>query len=331
MTSHEVVHVHEPSQVVSARAAARSAADRAGFDDTDIHRAGLVATELATNLARHARDGEILIRGSAAGEIEMLAIDRGPGMANLGLSMTDGHSTGGTPGTGLGAIRRLSDDFDIFSSVPQGTVAWTRLRRQRAPAAGSAGFDVAAISVSKENETVCGDAWTVRYLADEMTTAIVDGLGHGLHAAEASRAAVDALNSRVFSNCADAIRTMHESLRHTRGAAGTVVTVSPATQVVRVAGIGNVSAAICHEQSVRRAVSLNGILGGETRPIREFTYPWIRDSLLVMHSDGLASSWSLATYPGYARRHPAIIAALLYRDFNRGRDDVTVLVGREAA
>jgi hypothetical protein len=67
---------------------------------------------------------------------------------------------------------------------------------------------------------------------------------------------------------------------------------------VRVAGIGNVSAAICHEQSVRRAVSLNGILGGETRPIREFTYPWIRDSLLVMHSDGLASSWSLATYPG---------------------------------
>jgi hypothetical protein len=178
---------------------------------------------------------------------------------------------------------------------------------------------------------VCGDSWTVTHRPDEVTTAVIDGLGHGLLAAEAARTAVDALHSRVFTSCADAVRTIHEHLRHTRGAAGTVVTVSRARQVVHVAGIGNVAAAICHDGTVRRTVSLNGILGGDARPIREYTYPWIPDALLIMHSDGLASSWSLAAYPGIARRHPAVIAALLYRDFNRGRDDVTVLVGREAA
>lgn len=331
MTTHELVHVHESSQVVAARTAARAAASHADFDETDTHRAGLVATELATNLVRHARDGVMLVRASTSGEVELVAIDRGPGMPNVALSMTDGHSTGSTPGTGLGAIRRLSDDFDIFSSVPQGTVVWTRLHRARRPVARRPGFDVAAISVSKENEAVCGDSWTVSYRPDEMTTAIIDGLGHGLYAAEASRAAVDALNSRAFTSCADAVQTMHERLRHTRGAAGTVVRVSRTTQVVHVAGIGNVAAAICHAGSVRRTVSLNGILGGEARSIREYSYPWIPDALLVMHSDGLTSSWSLDAYPGIARRHPAVIAAVLYRDFNRGRDDVTVLVGREAA
>lgn len=331
MTTHEQFHVHESSQVVVARAAARAAAGNAGFDETDVHRAGLVATELATNLARHARHGEILLRASIDGEIELIAIDRGPGMPDPALSLTDGHSTAGSAGTGLGAVRRLSDDFDIFSSVPKGTVIWSRLRRARAAAAPRRGFDVGAICVSKENEVVCGDAWTVRYRSDEMTTAVIDGLGHGLHAAEASRAAVDALESRPFTSCADAVQTMHDRLRHTRGAAGMVVKVSRSAQVVHVAGVGNIAAAICHDGVVRRAVSLHGILGGDARSIREYTYPWIADALLVMHSDGLASSWSLDAYPGVARRRPAVIAALLYRDFNRGRDDVTVLVGREAA
>ena len=73
-------------------------------------------------------------------------------------------------------------------------------------------------------------------------------------------------------------------------------------------------------------VSYNGTVGHEVRKIREFTYLWPKGGLLVMHSDGLGTQWRLDRYPGLIARHPSLIAGVLYRDFNRGRDDVTVLV-----
>jgi hypothetical protein len=72
----------------------------------------------------------------------------------------------------------------------------------------------------------------------------------------------------------------------------------------------------------------NGIAGHEARRIHEFSYPFPDDGLLVLHSDGLKSQWSLDGYPGLAERDPALIAGILFRDFNRGRDDVTVVVAR---
>ena len=79
--------------------------------------------------------------------------------------------------------------------------------------------------------------------------------------------------------------------------------------------------------------SYNGKVGYMMPKVAEFVYPWSQQSLLIMHSDGLAAQWSLNRYPGLASRHPALIAAVLYRDFKRTRDDMTVIVAkvREAA
>ena len=52
---------------------------------------------------------------------------------------------------------------------------------------------------------------------------------------------------------------------------------------------------------------------------------------VVLHSDGLSSRWNLGTYPGLARRHPMLVAGVLYRDFGRRTDDAAVVVVREAA
>jgi len=81
--------------------------------------------------------------------------------------------------------------------------------------------------------------------------------------------------------------------------------------------------------TIRHAVSHNGTLGHGARQIRGYQFPWPAGALFVMHSDGLLSHWQLSDYPGLIQRHPALIAAVLYRDFSRGRDDVTVVVGRE--
>ena len=84
-------------------------------------------------------------------------------------------------------------------------------------------------------------------------------------------------------------------------------------------------------ETTRSVVSHHGTAGGAARRIQEFTYPWKGGDILVLHSDGLGSHWTLAGYPGLAQRHPALIAGVLYRDHRRGRDDTTVVVVREAA
>lgn len=97
-------------------------------------------------------------------------------------------------------------------------------------------------------------------------------------------------------------------------------------QQVRFAGIGNIVANISSPTRYHNLVSYNGTVGHEVRKIHEFTYPWYVNGLLTMHSDGLSTQWKLDRYPGLSQKHPSLIAGVLYRDFHRDRDDVTVLV-----
>jgi hypothetical protein len=78
----------------------------------------------------------------------------------------------------------------------------------------------------------------------------------------------------------------------------------------------------------RHLVSHNGTAGHELRRLQEFTVPWFADAMLLLHSDGIATHWRLDDYPGLATHSPALVAGVLYRDFNRGRDDATVAVVR---
>jgi anti-sigma regulatory factor (Ser/Thr protein kinase) len=331
---HRVIAVTESSQTLAARIEARELAERIGLDDTDAHRAGLVATEMATNLVKHAPlGGEILIRraGAQGTELEMLAIDRGPGMADLTASFSDGHSTAGSAGTGLGAIRRLSDEFDVFSRRPGGTVLFSKLRARTSRHASPQGFEVGLIAVAKAGEDVSGDGWHVAAGPAAVTMLLADGLGHGIGAADAANAAITAFRRFTNATPSEALEAVHDGVSHTRGAAAAVVSLTRSPALVRFAGIGNISGTITLNGTTRHVVSHNGTLGHEARIFREYAYPWAKDAIFVMHSDGLSSHWSLDSYPGLRMRHPSVIAAVLYRDFSRQRDDVTVMVAREIA
>lgn len=331
---HTQIPVTESSQVFAARFAVRAAAQTAGFGEEDEYRAGIVATELASNLVKHARDGEVLVRHSSrmpAPEIELIAIDRGPGMHDLVRSQSDGHSTAGTSGTGLGAARRLSDDFDVYSQPGRGTVVLARFRSARARTTTSSRMRIAGVSVAKSGEAVCGDAWQVAHHADGALVVVVDGLGHGIYADEASNAAIAAIDPTTNCGLEAHLRAMHAALRHTRGAAGAIADIRPRLGVVKFAGVGNVSGSIFAADTVKHAVSSNGTLGHEARHFREYSYPLDPQSVIVMYSDGLTSHWSFDDRHALCRHDPALIAAVLYRDFSRQRDDVTVVVGKGAA
>ena len=95
---------------------------------------------------------------------------------------------------------------------------------------------------------------------------------------------------------------------------------------MRFTGVGNIAGTlVAADGGTRSMVSQNGTVGAEVRRVQEFAYPFPAGTLLVMSSDGLATRWDLGQYPGLRRKHPSLVAGVLYRDHRRERDDVTVL------
>jgi anti-sigma regulatory factor (Ser/Thr protein kinase) len=322
-----LVPVADESQVGEARRAMAVLGQRAGLDETAAGNAAVVTTEAATNLVKHAGGGEILLRAIEDG-VEVIALDRGPGIADVSASLRDGHSTVGTQGNGLGAIRRMSTTFDIYSAPGQGTAVLARIR-SRPAARSTSRLEIGAVSLPKSGETVNGDAWLAGPTARGTRILVVDGLGHGPVANDAARAAVEAFRAAPGESVEAAVETCHLALRGTRGAALAVTEVDVEAGVVRFAGIGNVAGSIWNAGQSHHTVSHNGTAGHGTVRIREFSYPWPKGALLVLASDGLATRWTLEPYPGLPARDPALVAAILYRDHSRHRDDITVVVARE--
>jgi anti-sigma regulatory factor (Ser/Thr protein kinase) len=329
VASERAVAVADRSHVAEARRTASELARGIGFSEKDVGRVAIVVTESATNLVKHASGGEILvqaIRHDRRCWVDVLALDRGPGIPNVDQAFRDGFSTRGTPGGGLGAIVRQSDLYDIHSAADIGTAMLARV------SAGQSCKDVGVggVCVPKAGQDVCGDGWAVTYDSDRVRVLLTDGLGHGPLASEASARATEVFLDRPRLELAEVVGIMHAVLRATRGAALAVADVDRGRGIVQFAGVGNVSGAILAGGESRSMVSMHGTVGHDLRKIQQFQYPWPAGALLVMNSDGLVSSWSLGRYPGLASRAPSLIAAILYRDFHRGHDDTTVVVLRDS-
>jgi anti-sigma regulatory factor (Ser/Thr protein kinase) len=328
------LRVEEPSQVGEARRRAAAIARALGFDETRVGHVSIVVTELATHLLKHAGGGELILRAlqrADAPGLEVLSLDKGPGIWNVDESLRDGYSTSGSPGTGLGAVRRLSSLFDLYSTPGQGLAVLSRIARQPPPASPPAPLlEMGVVCLPVTTEEVCGDAWAVHQSPERALIMVADGLGHGLDAAAASAEATRIFEQYADRGPAEMIESMHAALRSTRGAAVAVAEVLWGQRIVRYAGVGNISGRIFSGEAVRNMVSHNGTVGLEARKIQEFTYPWPDDGLLVLHSDGLATHWNMDDYPGLRGRHPVLIAGVLFRDHHRARDDSAVVVVREA-
>lgn len=323
------VAVEDRSQVGEARRAAVRAATEAGFDESARSDIGIVATEAATNVLRHAGRGVLLVtrvNGAHGGGLELVCVDHGPGMADVQGCLQDGYSSAGTIGGGLGAMRRLAHDFSVYSAPGVGTALVCRFWRPPAGPPGRA--TIAGIAVPLQGEGVCGDAWAAVSGRAGPRLLLADGLGHGASAADAAAAAVRIFREHPAVQPEPMLGLLHAGLRSTRGAAVAVAQVDVERREIRYAGVGNIGAAIISGEGSRSLVSHNGTVGHQMRKAQEFTYPWPSGALLVVHSDGLATHWKLDRYPGLFRQDPALVIAMLYRDHARPRDDVSLVACR---
>ena len=321
------VAVTDASQVGEVRRTVAALCRGVGLGDTDAGRAGIVATEAAANVLKHGRGGEVVVSpldgGDAAG-VQLLALDRGPGIPDVDAALSDGHSSTGTRGTGLGAMRRQSTLFEVYTLAGHGTAVLSQIRRAVPPPTA---LEVGALSVAKPGETESGDLWSVEPRPGGARIVVVDGLGHGPLARDAALAAIGAIYGRP-TGAARALEDAHQAARPTRGAAVAVAELDWSAEEVRFAGFGNIAGVLLGPERTQSMVSMNGTAGQGLLKPREFTYRFTPGTLLVMFSDGLASQWSFDPYPGLALRHPALVAGVLYRDHSRRRDDVTIVAAR---
>jgi anti-sigma regulatory factor (Ser/Thr protein kinase) len=322
--------INESSQRGVARRIAAARAAALGFDEQTAGRISVVVSELAGNLLKHVPGGgDLLLRSTQRGEaiaIEVVSIDRGPGLGDRERALRDGFSTAGTSGTGLGAVARLSDSFDLHSSAEHGTVIVSRIWRGKPPEEPP--VTVGAVCATMVGESVPGDACAVADFNGKTRILVADGLGHGVDAEAASAKAVEVFATERTTTISELLEDIHLALRSTRGAAVSIAEIDVAGGGLRYVGIGNISATIKSPSGTRSLVSHNGIVGHTIQRIQEFAYELPSGALLVMHSDGIRSRWALDAYPGLTRRDPTVIAAILFRDFERGRDDATALVAR---
>ena len=327
------------SDVAAARRAGQKLADGLGFSEVHAGRLAIVITEAGTNILKHAGEGTLYVmRAQSAAQpasqssadmagIDVLAVDSGPGIADVEGSLRDGVSTAGTAGTGLGALRRQADDFDVWSARGKGAAFFMRIWNGT-PRARSCAMEIGALVVPLAGEDVSGDGWAVSCNTDGATLLGVDGLGHGPEAHKAAAGAIEALERRPGASPSDTLQAAHEALRTTRGAALSAARIDYAAGELRFAGIGNVSGVVVDGESRRAMVSHNGIVGNNMRKVQEFPIGFPPGALCILHSDGVQTQWDLDDYPGLFARAPAIVAGSLMRGYIRRRDDAMVLVAR---
>jgi anti-sigma regulatory factor (Ser/Thr protein kinase) len=321
--------VRDASEVGEARRAAAGLAHRKGISQDVAARIALVATEMATNLLKHAGEGVVAINefvDAGGSGIELLALDKGPGMADVAHCLVDGFSTVGSPGTGLGAIARVSDSYAIYSRPVTGTAVMARfLAASGGPPSAS---EIGVVIDTYPGESICGDGWATANGRRGASLLLVDGSGHGPLAAHAAETAARAFADNIDKECVPLVEAIHRALAPTRGAALAVARIDAAAQVVRFVGVGNIGAVLASGHEARRMASYNGTAGHVAPRIREFTYSFTGKPLVILHSDGLSARWEIGTYPGLAASHPSLVAGMLFRQHRRGRDDATVVAMR---
>jgi anti-sigma regulatory factor (Ser/Thr protein kinase) len=317
------LRVEDPSAAAACRGAALALASRLEFPGARTDQLTLAVTEAATNLHKHASQGSMLLRiarQEASPGIELVTIDAGPGFRDAAAALRDGHSTSGTLGIGLGAIRRLADFCDLYSVPGRGTALVARFWPTPHPGAAPYAGLVRPIT----GETECGDIFGAVEADGRLTGVLCDGLGHGPLAASAAQEGVAAALEDPAGEPAALIERAHRRMARTRGGAVAVVQVSG--QVARFAGLGNVAATILADGARKGMLSVPGIAGHQARTIRQFEYAVPPGAAVILHSDGISGRWEPAALPGLNARDPLVVAATLLAQAGSHRDDAGVLV-----
>ncbi len=326
---HQRYPVRTEEDIGAARRAAGRLAAVAGAGGGD---AEIVATELATNILRHAGGNGYLLCQAGQGWLELIAADHGPGLRPGDLlppAETKPRpivlGAGGGLGIGLASVWRLASQFDYYSG-PAGTVVLARFGDPRRTWPHLARWGAVNVPLGGTGDS--GDGWLVTADDGHLDALVVDGLGHGPAAAAASSAAVAALSGRPVSDPGLFVVRAHEAMLGTRGGVLGVAVIDAGNGELAYAGAGNIVGWVLHGGKSQGLLSREGTAGTQARPPRPYVtrLPWPPGATLILASDGIRTLRDLPSYAALWSHDPSAAAAVLYRDHVRGTDDGCILV-----
>ena len=336
--AHTSFLISDRSYMSNARREISKIASTMEFSDEQKGKIDIIISELTSNLIKHnAVNGEILVKQIEENNckgLEIISVDNGPGMAHPQRMMEDGVSTYGSKGEGLGAIKRLSNVFDLYSQPAIGTFILSRLftkvdNTNIVLIPSKINMDVKVVMVPKAGEKVCGDGFSVIHLDNQISIFALDGLGHGSDANIASQEAATVFKTCNRNSPSEVLKIVHNTIRKTRGVVAGLANIDFKTDTVAYCGIGNIAAKIIYPEGSKNLISYNGTVGHIIpNTLNNHFFNWQKSSTLVLHSDGLKARWDFSKYPGIEKHDTSLIAAVLYKDNTRIIDDAMVLVAR---
>jgi len=362
LPSRQIFAVRHDSDVAAARREATALSASLGFERKACEEIGLVTTELATNLLKHAKGGTLALTPLSAQPqvgLQIESHDTGPGIADINEVLADRVSTAGTRGTGLGAINRLTDQLEISSHLGQGTHVlcrkWLRAHRvspRKCP------LEIGVATRPRQLGQPNGDAFVVKHWAENVLVGVIDGLGHGEFAhvaADAARLYVEAHYDRPLE---EIFQGTARACQNTRGVVMALARFDWGEGNVSVASIGNIeprvfpAAEAFHFRTRRGVIGLNAPEPLVTRrswpPAMEargsvrtaFNSPPVLPSpssesftnpphpLFILHSDGLGTHWSQGQVE-LSDQPATVLARELLRKLAKPYDDATVIVVKD--
>ena len=334
--SETILSVRTDADIILARTKGEKLARSIGLENAQVADVAAAISELASNLVKHrVTAGKIIIReikGEVNKGIEVISSDRGPGIADTDRAMRDGYSTAGSLGIGLPAVNRLMDEFEIRSNIARGTLITTRkwakpeMRYMQVPE-----LDLSVFSRPFPGERFNGDAYFIKRYEDMVIFAVIDGLGHGEGAQEASLTAVDCLENYYRRPFTEIFRLCHQRLKKTRGAAMSLCRISLKDRIMTHSGIGNVQTRVYSSEKAPAPFCINGTLGVAMQSVKVDDYPLPENYIIVMFSDGISGRFSPDNFPGFLNLKPQILAKRIIENHARDNDDATVMVGRRSS
>lgn len=301
----------------------------AGFNPGKVGEIDIVVAEIVSNLVKHAGGGQLLIKlveqNNLQG-IELISIDNGPGMTDVTRMVADGVSTKNTLGQGLGAMKRLSELFQVYSLKDWGTIILIRIFEEEQPLYKKpAAVDVRSVILPKLGETACGDGFFYSISDNHVKLFLGDGLGHGVEAAKAVAKAGEAFMECEETFPPEIIRHMNLAVKKTRGLVGTVAVFESKSRKWQMCGVGNITTKIISAAAVRNYMPYNGIIGlNVPTSLHAQEIEHEKGQQIIMTSDGIKSKWDPVKYPAINRYDLSILSASIIKDFARNTDDMSV-------
>ncbi len=290
----------------------------------------IIVAEMVTNLAKHAGGGELfvkLVEEKGLQGIEIISMDAGPGISDLRAMMQDGATTKNTLGQGLGAIRRLSHLFQVYTQKGWGTILLCRVFVKDPPVARQQddGVEIRSFVVPKPGEVECGDGFYYKKSKEHIRLFLGDGLGHGKEAALAVQKAIEAFQVCPETSAVETLRFIHQSVKRTRGLVGTVAIFHLAEQKWTICGVGNISTRFFGPVSAKSHSPYNGIIGlNMPNSMNDQEVGYERGQCIVLCSDGIKSKWDTLKFPGIMRHDLSLLAASIFKEYARNTDDMSI-------